>query len=411
MLLFIKSILCYLLATLFLGYEMALQVSPAVMINELIHDVGLNAQSLSLISASYFCAYTGMQVPAGIMFDKFNAKIILTFAAAICTIGIYLFILTKSAIILAIARFITGFGSAFAFVGVLVMANEWFPEKYFPILVGIAQLIAALGAMFGELPLSLSIEKNGWQSAVTGLAIIGIVLTILIGIFIQNNRKYKDHKKEVKVNNIKENLKVILSDKYNWIIALYAFACWGPVTSFAELWGVEFLRHHMTISKNTAAGVASSIWIGIAIGAPIIGIISSKYKKYTVILRITSIIGFLATFMLVFGPVHSIYFGHFLAICFGVAASSQILTFSMIKNNTPEYLAGTAIGFMNMAVVAGGAIFQPIIGTLIQFSWDGYMMNGVPWYTVNDYQQALLIIPICYLGCILTSLYLLKEKN
>ena len=167
----------------------------------------------------------------------------------------------------------------------------------------------------------------------------------------------------------------------------------------------------MTISKNTAAGVASSIWIGIAIGAPIIGIISSKYKKYTIILRITSIIGFLATFMLVFGPVHNVYFGHFLAICFGIAASSQILTFSMIKDNTPEYLAGTAIGFMNMAVVAGGAIFQPIIGTLIQFSWDGYVMNGMPWYTTNDYQQALLIIPICYLICILTSLYLLKEKN
>jgi len=407
----ISAILCYTVARLFLGYEMGLQVSPAVMVNELIQDIGLNASSLSLISAAYFCAYAGMQIPAGIMFDKFNAKIILTIASAICTLGIFVFVITKSPLLLAAGRFITGFGSAFAFIGVLIMATEWFDKKYFSILVGIAQLIAALGAMFGEVPLSISIEENGWQNAIIGLTIIGVVLTVLIAIIIKNN---PHHEKNISSDNkisLINSLKLIIKSKQNWAIALYAFACWGPVTSFAELWGVEFLRQHLTVTKTEAAGIVSSVWVGIAIGAPIIGIIAAKKNKFISILRVTSLVGFISTFWLILGPVKSVYMAHTLAIGFGIAAASQILTFSMITANIPDKLAGTAIGFMNMAVVAGGAILQPLIGTIIHYYWDGITKNNAPWYTSNDYQQALIIIPICFFICSLISLYALKEDS
>ena len=148
-----------------------------------------------------------------------------------------------------------------------------------------------------------------------------------------------------------------------------------------------------------------------AVGAPIIGVLATKLQRYRPILRVTSIIGFIATLTLLFGPAHSIYISHTCAFFFGIAAASQILTFSMIKIHTPEHLAGTAIGFMNMAVVAWGAILQPLIGTIIHYSWDGYMKNGAPWYNTNDYQQALLIIPVCYFICCIISLYGIKDSN
>ena len=137
-------------------------------------------------------------------------------------------------------------------------------------------LIAALGAMFGEYPLALSIELHGWQNAILGLTFIGVILTVVIALFLSNNKELKEQDSVNEVSSIGNDLKLILTNKYNWAIALYAFTCWGPVTSFAELWGVEFLKHHLEISKNSAAAVASSIWLGIAIGAPIIGYISTK---------------------------------------------------------------------------------------------------------------------------------------
>lgn len=405
----IKGLICYLLATLFLGYEMALQVSPAVITEELMQEVGLNAKSLSLISASYFFSYAAMQIPAGALFDKYKAKILLTLSCAICTFGIYLFVLTKTPSLLALGRFITGFGSAFAFIGVLIMANEWFKAKHFAVLVGIAQFIAALGAMFGEAPLAAAIEINGWQNAIVNLAIIGVTLTALNILFISNNRSKV--KKTVASSNIFKNIKKIICNKNNLALAVYAFACWGPVTSFAELWGVAFLKSSLGVSKTIAAEVTSSIWLGIAMGAPVIGMIAAKYNNALRILKTCALLGFISTSLLIFGPVHSILVAHLLAFTFGIAAASQILTFAMIKMNSEKSLVGTAIGFMNMAVVAGGAILQPTIGYILHHSWDGITKNNIPWYTINDYQQALMIIPICFLICIISSHNFIKNSS
>ena len=67
------------------------------------------------------------------------------------------------------------------------------------------------------------------------------------------------------------------------------------VAAFAELWGVEFIRQNLDTSKHLAASVASSIWLGIAVGAPIIGYTATKLGRYRDILRVTSIIGCIAT--------------------------------------------------------------------------------------------------------------------
>lgn len=406
----ITGIVCYVLATIFLGYEMALQVSPAVMAEELMQDIGLNARDLSFISIAYFGAYSFMQIPAGILLDKFSAKVLMTFSAAICTLGIYVFVLSNSDLLLAFGRFLTGFGSAFAFVGVLLIAHEWFDQKQFPVLVGIAQLIAALGAMFGEKPLASLVNLHGWQEAVYELTIIGVVITLLTAIFIKNNDANRIQKENITFKELKEKLKILLKNKQVWYLAIFAFFCWGPVTVFSELWGVSFLKLHLHISKLEAAELVSSIWIGIAIGAPIIGFLAAVTNKNRTILIACSIAGFLSTLWFIFGPADHSIMAHILAIIFGIASAGNILTFNMvlIKNKNKE-TAGTALGFMNMAVVAGATILQPIIGSIIEHSWDGYIKNGAHWYSANDYQSGLAIIPLCFLICAITSTYAIKE--
>ncbi len=406
----VTGIICYILATLFLGYEMALQVSPAVMAEELMQDIGLNARSLSFISMAYFGAYAVMQIPSGMLFDKFNTKTVMTLSVAASTLGIYIFLISDSALVLALGRAITGFGSAFAFVGALVIAHEWFAKKHFPILVGIAQLIAALGAMFGEEPLAYVVNTYGWQQAVYNLSIAGALITLFIMFFVKNNRANKLKKSTSSFRDIFARLRVLLQNKQVWYLAVFAFFCWGPVTVFTELWGVSFLKAHLNISKIAAAKLASSIWIGIAIGAPIIGFIAAKLNKNRSILIFCSIAGFIATLWFIFGPADNIVVAHALAMVFGIAAASNILVFNMVLlHNSENENTGAAIGFMNMAVVAGGALLQPIVGSIIESSWDGFIRNGAHWYSANDYQSGLAIIPLCFLICVITSTYAIKE--
>ena len=83
----------------------------------------------------------------------------------------------------------------------------------------------------------------------------------------------------------------------------------------------------------------------------------------------------------------------------------------MVKDIQPKYLVGTAIGFMNMAVVAGGALLGPLSSYLLHFSWSGTQRQGVPHYLLKDYHHTLWLIPLCYAVALLISCLYIHETH
>lgn len=102
---------------------------------------------------------------------------------------------------------------------------------------------------------------------------------------------------------------------------------------------------------------------------------------------------------------------YLLLFLFGVAASGQSLSFGLVKDQSHPKVVGTAIGFNNMAVVAGGALFQPLTGILLDFNWKGEIANGIPIYTAANYRWAFLVLPICYFVGVIVSSFFLKETH
>ena len=94
----------------------------------------------------------------------------------------------------------------------------------------------------------------------------------------------------------------------------------------------------------------------------------------------------------------------------GMAAGGQILSFALVKDNNRPTITGTAIGLNNMAVVAGGALFQPFVGFILQLFWEGGRDSiGVPVYTVSNYHWGLVVVPLCFLVGLITSSFFIKE--
>ena len=98
-----------------------------------------------------------------------------------------------------------------------------------------------------------------------------------------------------------------------------------------------------------------------------------------------------------------------LLFLFGIAASGQILSFALVKDNNRPSVTSTAIGFNNMANVAGGAIFQPLVGAVLSAGWDGKMLGHVPIYATSDYNMALCVVPLCFLIGLIVSSTGIKE--
>lgn len=400
----------YGLAAAFLCYEMALQVSPSVMTEHLMRDLNIDASGLGLMASCYFWSYTGMQIPAGLLFDRFSARLLITSSLLICVAGALFFGITETAYFAAIGRFFMGVGSAFAFIGVLVMAARWFSPQYFAFLVGIAQFLAAMGAMSGEVPLAAAVEAYGWRHTIHAIAAVGALLAVLIWLVVRDYPEGAESKSHVAKNiGVKKSLGYILTESQTWWVALYAFASWAPISVFASLWGVPYLKAMYNVSGTMSSTLMAMAWIGLGVTSPMLGWFSDKLGRRRILLSSCALVGFICAMIVLYVPGIPFRLMFIILFGFGFAAAGQILSFAVVRDNNRPEVTATAIGFNNMAVVAGGALFQPLVGVLLDWHWSGQMIDDTKIYSVANYQVALSVVPICFLAAFVASLFFIKE--
>ncbi|MBA2654938.1 MAG: MFS transporter [Gammaproteobacteria bacterium] len=405
----LRAYLVYALAAAFLFYEMALQASPSVMTHSLMRDLSLDAAGLGVMASFYFYSYTFMQIPAGLLFDRYNARILITLAVFVCSLGAFFFGTTTTATLAASGRFLMGVGSSFAFISVLVIAARWFPVRYFAFLVGVAQLLAAVGAMGGEVPLAAAVTHFGWRQTITFLSLIGFVLTVLIWLVIRNQPKTTLNKVMPPVEGVVKSLQHIMGSSQTWWVALYAFCSWAPITAFAELWGVPYLMTVYHISNTLAATAIAMTWLGLGIASPILGWLSDRLGLRGALLGTCAGLGLITTVLILYIPYLPLSLMFVLLFGFGIATAGQILTFAIVKDNNKPSVTAAAMGFNNMAVVAGGALFQPLVGILLRQYWEGSMYNNVQVYSAHSYRIALIVIPLCFFIAWIVSAFFIKE--
>ncbi len=409
----LAAIIC-LLASSFYMYEFILQISPTVMTRELISDLGLNAVSLGTMAAFYYYAYTPMQLPAGSLYDRFGPRRLLTAATLTCAIGALIFATTRSVAMASAGRLMMGMGSAFSFIGTLVLISRWFPARYFAFLTGLVELMGSMGSIVGETPLAVAVGHWGWRHTIFSLAIIGIVLALLIWLIVRDSpevvskgQKFQSTTKKT----IVQSLRQVGRNNQTWFIALYSFLVWAPITAFAALWGVPFLVAAYGISTQAASVACTMIWIAIGMGCPILGWWSDKVGLRGMPLKFAASLGILGLIPVIYIPHLPLFWLYFCLFLFGLAASGQSLAFGVVKDNNHADVAGTAIGINNMATVAGGALFQPVIGLLLHLYWNGATHQGIPFYSAIDYRKAFIILPLCYVLAFLVGKFLIRETH
>lgn len=399
-------------ACLFFMYEFILQVSPNVMTQDLMRDLKVDAAGIGFISGAYYIAYTAMQIPAGLLYDRFGPRALLSIAALLCAGGAFAFGLTDSVFAASAGRFSMGGGSSFAFIGCLVLVSRWFPAKYFAFLAGLVQLMSSAGALVGEAPLAAAVEAYGWREVMTILAFVGTGVALLIWLIVRDApRKVKVAHSQHRTRGELKRLGLVCKKSQTWFVALYAFTSWAPILVFAALWGVPFIQTTYNVSATNAATAVSMVWISIGFGSPLLGWFSDRIGLRVLPLIVCSTIGLISVSAVLYIPHLPYSFVFPLLLLFGFSASAQSLSFALVKDNNCSSMVGTAIGFNNTMVVVGGILFQPLVGLLLRYGWNGEMQNNIPIYQVSDYKIALSILPICFFIGIIMSVFFIKESH
>ena len=392
------------LASLFFFYEFVIQVSPSVMTHELMQYFHIHALALGTASAFFYYAYTPMQLVGGLIYDRMGARLTLTLAALICAFGVLTVSLAGHVFYLGLGRFLAGAGSAFAFVGVLFLGAMWFKPKYFALIASLTEMMGCLGAIGGEAPVAAMVHRLGWQHSLLYLSVIGFVLAGFIWLFVRD----RNHQGVQRGNSLRESLRAILHNKQLWAIGLYALLVFIPISAFAVLWGVPFLMARYTISATQAGSLCSMIWLGMGLGSIAAGAVSDMISRRKLPLLLCGVLGVVVSSMVIYAHV-SLVGMYVLLFLYGVATSGQALSFVVVRENTERENVGAAMGFNNLLVVVSGAISQPLVGFLLGQVWDGKIVNNIPLYSVVDYQQALIVLPLSYLLGTLICAFAIKE--
>ncbi|MDI9818252.1 MULTISPECIES: MFS transporter [unclassified Legionella] len=393
------------LGCLFYFYECLLQVSPSVMSSELMHDFSVTSQTLGILSGVYFYSYAAMQLPGGVLMDYFGPQRLLTIATSICAVSTIFFGLTDSFIMACLARLMIGFGSAFAAVGTMKLAANWFPAQRFALLTGMMVTIGMLGAIGGEAPLALLIDNFGWRHSMIIMGCVGIVLAILITT-IAKDSPGKTHESHVHEEEpVLASLLTIIRNRQLWLVAAYGGLMYMTTPVFCGLWGVPFLMFKMDLAKTTAANYISLVFVGWAIASPLWGIISNRIGLRKPPMYIGSVGALMTSLGFIYLNIQSGWIMQLLLLAFGLFSAGFLPAFAVAKELCSKRYVATGLSFMNMMNMVGIALAQPIIGYILDKMWQGQIINNVRAYPLEAYHVALALLP----ACILMSLLILPR--
>lgn len=401
------------LAALFYCYEFFLRAVPSVMIPELMKALKVNASHIGVLSAFYYYAYTPMQLPVGILMDRYGPRELLTGMVLMCTLGAFLFANTTSLYVAEIGQFLMGFGSAFAFVGVLKLAANWLPQRHFALASGLTTTLGMLGAILCDNALIQFVHNVGWQQAWQISGVVGIVLAILIFFIV------RDAPEGIKLAQVEYRdwrhawlgFKKVMRKKQFWFNGIIGGFLFLPTTAFAVLWGIDFLTQTFSFSSHDAGFGVSMIFLGWAIGGPISGWLSSAIEKRILPIQVGLVIAASLMFFILFTSIDTNKWILFIALFFfGIFSSVQILCFAIGREISPKQSSGTAVAATNFLVMVGGVVIPPIIGALLDMHWGTAASKSAHTYSHLDYQIALLVLPVGLLIALALTFFM-KETH
>ena len=376
------------------------------MSDELSEFFNLNGTQIGNLAASYFYAYLIMQVPAGILLDEFGPRKVLSVCLFAAALGTLILSLSTHYWLAFSGRFLTGLGAAAAVIGSMKVITQWFPKRQFALMAGLIMTMGMLGAVNGQAPLAFIVQHIHWQRTLFYIALIGFILCFLFMVFSKNQGPYSIPA-PIKQHSPFTGLLYSLSKSQPWLLSIYSGLTCAPLSVFGGLWGVPFLEVSNHFSKLAAAQAISMIFIGFAVGCPLLGGLSDYIGKRLIIVKIGTICALILACLVVYIPHLSLPMTDSMLFAFGFSLSVFLLSFTMIQDITPMIFVATALGFMNSFDAALGAISDPAIGFMLDH-FNHSTANISHHFSLHSYHIGMTLL-IIYLAAAVLILPFIKE--
>lgn len=370
-----------------------------------------DAATLSMFAVVQLAVYGGMQIPIGVLLDRYGARPIMTVGMILMAVGQLTMALSPSVGVAILARMLLGAGDAAIFPGVLRLIATWFPAQRGPLMVQFTGIVGQSGQLVSLVPLAALLHATSWTITFGSIAGFGILFAVLVFLLIRNHPPDRDD--DVSVDTDTGAIRVVTSavDTGVGIRAAWAhpgtrLAFWSHFTTpfagtaFVLLWGMPFLTAGEGLTTAQAASVMSLyVVVGMLLG-PVMGELSRRVphlRSQALVLPTVAVQALAWLAVIAYPGPAPLWLLLVLAVALATGGPASMIAFDHARTHNPSHRLSTATGVTN----AGGFLAALIAILLIGLALDLQGAGTPDTYSLDAFRIAFLMqVPLWLLGAV-----------
>jgi len=375
------------------------RVSTSVIADDLMRAFEATGTELGVLHSSLFYIYALLQVPAGVLADRFGTRRIATVGTLLMGAGVVAFAVSDGYALAFVSRATIGLGGSVIYISTLRYCANWYRTDEFATMTGLTSAMAGIGGMLATTPLAVSVAELGWRATLAGIGAVGLGAGVAIYAGVRDTPtdaglppiEGVSPPSGTTFRAAAGHARRVLADPMTWVLGVVFLAFVGTTFTVLGIWGVPYLvdRHDLTVQQASTYVLVGNI--GFLVGPPAMGRLSDRLGVRAPIVAVASVLfaagyGLLAALgrppLLVTG-----------AVFFGTTfvGGAGFITFTLVKNRHPAAASGSATGTVNSLGFVGVAALPVVMGWLLDSFWTGETVDGARVYTALGYRAAFAV--------------------
>jgi MFS family permease len=244
------------------------RVSPQSITHGFMLDFNTDVAGVAMLASSYFWGYTLMQIPAGLLVDRFGVKRVVLASMVASSLGSAAFALAPNLLDVFAARLIVACGDALVFTALLKLVAQSFADERFGMMSGISQVSGYVGGVIATTPLAAAVSGFGWRACFLFIACVGLVNLAFAKVALKPDPVSHSNKT---LKSVITAAQQSLAHVANWGCAMTFASHFAVVTTLSGVWGIPMVAHFFHISPTAAGTPLLAFMIGNALGSIFLG--------------------------------------------------------------------------------------------------------------------------------------------
>lgn len=222
--------------------------------------------------------YTVLQIPAGVILDKYGSRAMLVAGSLIMSAGQLIMATADELSIAFTARILIGMGDACLFSSALRLLPAWFAPSRVPVLSQLTGLIGQLGQLAAVATLLPAIRYFGWTPGVIGAAAVSLVMAVVACIVVRNSPDDSEPAtSQVPMRDLPRVAGQVMKHPATQLGFWVHFTSGFFVNVFLTMWGMPYLLVVQERSPAEASFIFGVAVIGGVVFGPVVGHLTARH--------------------------------------------------------------------------------------------------------------------------------------